>query len=180
MIIAREKRRTNIVEYILYMYQVEDTIRACEFNMDLIEQRVIAQFQVTEKVKQDIRNWYSDLMVIMYQEGVKDTGHISMLTSLSNDLYSLHYKLIHEIQDNKYLEQYAWAMPNIRAFESRIGKTPKHEIDTCLTAMYALLLLRLQKKKVSRETMEAMQTFSNLLALLGNWYRKMEEGKLEV
>jgi hypothetical protein len=38
------------------------------------------------------------------------------------------------------------------------------------------LLLRLQKREISKETMEAMQTFSNLLAVLAKWYKDLEEG----
>ena len=34
MIIARQKRKENIAEYLLYMWQVEDLIRANKFDMD--------------------------------------------------------------------------------------------------------------------------------------------------
>lgn len=180
MIIAKEKRKQNIVEYILYMYQIEDTIRACDFKMELIEQRIIAQFTVGEKVQQEIRDWYSDIMVMMYQEGVRESGHISLLSSLVAELSMLHHKIINEKQDPKYLKKYSFALPNIRVFEKKIGKDPESEIDTCVTALYALLLLRLQKKEISRETIEAMQTFSNMLALLADWFRKVEEGKVEL
>lgn len=36
MIIARQKRKENIAEYLLYMWQVEDLIRANKFDMDSI------------------------------------------------------------------------------------------------------------------------------------------------
>jgi len=32
MIAAQQKRKENIVEYILYIYQIEDLIRAFQFN----------------------------------------------------------------------------------------------------------------------------------------------------
>ena len=178
MLIAQEKRKQNITEYILYMYQVEDTIRACDFNMDMLENRVISQFQVPETVKMEIRDWYSNILLMMHEEGVKKSGHISLLTSLVDDLNKLHLKLLNEIRDQKYLEQYAIAHANIRDFESKLGSEVKTEIDTCLTALYVLLLLRLQKKDISQETREAMQTFSNMMALLGVWFKKVEEGKL--
>ena len=43
MIIARQKRKENIAEYLLYMWQVEDLIRANKFDMDSINRTVIAQ-----------------------------------------------------------------------------------------------------------------------------------------
>ena len=36
MIVARQKRKENIAEYLLYMWQVEDLIRANRFDMDAI------------------------------------------------------------------------------------------------------------------------------------------------
>ena len=180
MLIAREKRNQNIIEYLLYMYQVEDTIRACEFDMEIIEDRVISQFKVSENVKMEIRDWYSNIIVMMHEEGVKKKGHISLLTSVVDTLSQLHYKLLTELKDAKYIEQYAFAQPNIKAFSEKLGKEKPGEVDTCLTALYVLLLLRLQKKTISDETLEAMQTFSNMLAVLGAWFKKVEEGKMEV
>ncbi len=178
MLIAQQKRKNNIAEYILYMWQVEDTIRACQFDMNLIEQRVISQF--TGNKSQEISDWYSNIMLMMHEQGIKESGHLAFLGVLVNELNELHRKLLDQKRDPKYLEQYYWAVPNIRDFEKRLGRKPANEIDTCFTAIYALLLLRLQKKEISKETMEAMQTFSNLLAVLSKWYKEIEEGKVEV
>jgi hypothetical protein len=177
MWIAQKKRRENIAEYILYMWQVEDTIRACQFRMDLIEKRVISQFEGSSSRKQEINDWYANIIVMMHEQGIKESGHLASLHSLVDELNELHRKLLNKKHDPKYLELYYWAVPNIRDFEKRLGRKPVNDIDTCLTAIYALLLLRLQKKEISRETMEAMQTFSNLLALLANWYKEIEQGK---
>ena len=36
MIVAKQKRKENIAEYLLYMWQVEDLIRANQFDLSLI------------------------------------------------------------------------------------------------------------------------------------------------
>jgi hypothetical protein len=180
MIIAQEKRQQNIIEYLLYMFQVEDTIRACQFNIETIEEHVISQFKVGPEKKEEIRNWYSDIIVMMHQENVKDKGHISIIQSLIGELNGLHHKLINEQKDPKYLEQYSWAYQNIKMIEKKLGRDPHNEIDTCLNGMYALLIMRLQKRKVSEETLQALQTFSNMLALLAKWFKKVEEGEAEI
>jgi predicted unusual protein kinase regulating ubiquinone biosynthesis (AarF/ABC1/UbiB family) len=177
MLIARTKRRENIIEYLLYMWQVEDTIRACQFNIDIIEQRIISQFTSSQSIKQEINDWYANIIVMMHEENIRDSGHLAMLNSTINELNELHMKLLAQNKDQAYLEQYYLAVPNIRDFEQKLGRKPVNEIDTCLTAIYALLLLRLQKKEISNETLEAMQTFSNLLALLASWFKDIEEGK---
>ena len=76
MLIAQEKRKTNIAEYILYMWQVEDLIRAHQFNIDLIEHNLISQYAQPAKIKNDIRDWYANLMLMMYREGIREKGHL--------------------------------------------------------------------------------------------------------
>ncbi len=106
----------------------------------------------------------------MHQEGIKEKGHLEQLKKLVDDLDKYHKWIIERKQDKQYIEQYLLALPNIRAFESKLNNSSRNEIDTCITGLYALLLLRLQKKVVSDETIQAMQTFSNLLALLSSRY----------
>ena len=48
MIIAKEKRKTNLAEYVLYMWQVEDLIRSFCFDIEKIGTEYIARFQVDE------------------------------------------------------------------------------------------------------------------------------------
>jgi len=172
MLIAKEKYKENIAEYILYMFRIEDTIRACNFDMNIIEERIVSQFRVSEKVRQEIRDWYADLILTMHQENIRKSGHLSALLRLIDELNQLHLNLVHTLKDPQYLEQYYWAVPNIKEFEQKLDHPPKNEIDTCLIALYALLLLKLTKKEISKETIEAMHTFSNLLAILSLRYRK--------
>lgn len=179
MLIAKEKRKNNIAEYLLYMWQVEDTIRACNFDMEIIEKRVISQFSESEKVKSEIRDWYANLILMMHEEGIRETGHLRMISSLIDELYELHKKLLQEKRDDKYVEQYYWAAPNIKEFKQKLNGQTSNDIETCLSALYALLLLRLQKREISKETIEAMQTFSNLLAVLSDWFKKIETGAIE-
>ena len=50
MIIAEQKRKENIAEYLLYMYQVEDMIRANKLDLESIEQTLISKFEVDYEV----------------------------------------------------------------------------------------------------------------------------------
>ena len=48
MIIAQEKRKSNIAEFILYMWQVEDLIRSSGFDIDRLEEIVIRKFHAAD------------------------------------------------------------------------------------------------------------------------------------
>ena len=59
MIVAKQKRKENIAEYLLYMWQVEDLIRANQFDIDSIRRTVIAQYDQPDDVKEEIAGWSS-------------------------------------------------------------------------------------------------------------------------
>ena len=44
MIVAQQKRKENMVEYLLYMWQVEDLIRANGLDIDKIRETLIKQY----------------------------------------------------------------------------------------------------------------------------------------
>ena len=44
MIIAKRKRKENIAEYLLYMWQIEDIIRANNLDIESIRKNVIDRF----------------------------------------------------------------------------------------------------------------------------------------
>ena len=94
MIIARQKRKENIAEYLLYMWQVEDLIRANKFDMDSINRTVIAHYDQPEEVKKEIAQWYEELIEMMRSEGVMEKGHIQLNKNVIITLTDLHLRLI--------------------------------------------------------------------------------------
>jgi hypothetical protein len=180
MLIAKEKRKTNIAEYILYMWQVEDLIRAHQFNIDLIEQNLISQYAQPEKIKIDVRDWYANLMLMMYREGIQAKGHLSFLNTLLADLNDMHIRLLNRPDEVIYRETYRQALINIEEFRKKSGNHHTADIETSLNALYGLLLLRLKKQAISKETEMAMATFSRLLAQLSHKFLQAERGEREI
>jgi len=180
MLIAQEKRKTNIAEYVLYMWQVEDLIRAHQFNMDLIENNLISQYAHRAQVKNDIRDWYANLMLMMYREGIREKGHLSFLNTLISDMNDLHIRLLNDGNESVYHSIYDMASVNLQAFRRKLPDQKVSDVETCLNALYGLLLLRLKKQAVSRETEAAMSTFSRLMAVLSQKYLQTERGEREI
>ena len=180
MLIAREKRKTNVAEYILYMWQVEDLIRAHQFNMDLIERNLISQYAQPERIKNDIRDWFANLMLMMYREGIREKGHLSFLKTLVADLNDMHIRLLRHPDEEKYREVLRQAADNIDDFKNKAGNPQAGDIETCLNALYGLLILRLKKQTVSKVTQSALGTFSRLLALLSQKFLEAERGEREI
>lgn len=79
MLIAREKKKSNIAEYILYMWQVEDLLRALGFNMKQVKEKVIDRFEVAEDTAKEMYDWYDNLSEMMRKEKVEQKGHLQIL-----------------------------------------------------------------------------------------------------
>lgn len=173
MIIAQEKKKDNIAEYILYMWQIEDMIRACEFDMQIIEEKLIAGYQTDETLREEIRHWYSQLIADMKKEGIEKAGHLTFLKDNVYKLYKLHTQLLGDDAEIKYDEIFKWAKPNIRIFREKSRDQASNDVEIALNALYSLLILRLQKKDISNETEEAMRTFSNFMGYLSQKYKSL-------
>ena len=175
MIIAKQKRKENIVEYILYMWHVEDLLRACRFDMDEIEAHIIASYQQPENVRQEIRQWYRELTDMMRSEGITEKGHLQILKDIVSDLSAIHFRLIQSPNETFYGSLYYKILPAIVQLRSKSGALHETEIETCLTAVYGYFLLKMQAKKINSETAESVKHISQLLAYLAAKFHEEEQ-----
>ena len=77
MDIAKAKRRENIAEYILYLWQLEDLLRALQFSPEAIFSTLIApRKDIGEEQKHVFLLWYMDLANLLRQEGKEEKGHL--------------------------------------------------------------------------------------------------------
>ena len=180
MLIAIQKKKENIAEYLLYMWQVEDLIRAYAFDIDTIQQHIINQFDQSEQVKKQIRKWYEELIVMMKAENVIQQNHLQINNNVIIGLTDLHLQLLKSPKESLYISIYYQTLPFIVELRSKAGNNQKGEIETCFSALYGVLLLKLQKKNITENTQKAVQQISKLLAILAEKYRADKEGTLEL
>ena len=172
MLIAHEKLKTNIVEYILYMYHIEDMIRANHFSIDELETTIISKYTVSSEQQGEIRSWYQVLIEQMKKEDVLEEGHLSTLGEMVFNLNDLHLQLINTLEENLYLEQYQFASPFIKELKDKMNKPELTEIEVCFNGLYGFMLLKMKGKTVSEETSEAMVVFSQLLRYLSKKFHE--------
>ena len=180
MIIARQKRKENICEYLLYMWQVEDLIRANHFDMDEIRDKVIARYNQPDEVKEEIARWYEELIEMMRSEGVKESGHIQLNKNVIITLTDLHLRLLKSPKEMIYGVAYYKTLPYIVQLRAKSGGNDIPELETCFTAVYGYLMLRMQGKEISAETLDGIKQISSFLALLAEKYRADMNGELEL
>lgn len=176
MLVAREKKKTNIAEYILYMWQLEDILRGMGLDIQQVEKHIIRNFQVEEKVAVEMYEWYDNLIAMMRQEKVEVSGHLQILKNNVNELTELHFYLLHKVADLNYRQIVNSALANLIEFRRKSGAGDEiSDVELALNALYGHLLLKLQQKEIHPQTVAAMQTFSRMIAYLAVKYKEMEE-----
>lgn len=178
MLAAQQKRKENIAEYILYLYQIEDLIRAFQFNISAIETNLVSQYQVEDKTRLEISGWYKNLVVMMEKERVQEKGHLQFLINVINDLNELHLKLMDSGIDKSYVGGFQSISGLITELNLK-GNSVKNDVQTSLDAVYGFLLLKMQKKEITEETSFAIGRINNWLRTLSKLFKDFEAGELE-
>ena len=113
MFIANELRKTNIAEYLLYMWQVEDTIRAFDCSISRIRREYIDRFDYTDEQKEDEADWFGNLIRMMNQEGSREQGHLQINKVTMQTLSELHSQLLSSPKFPFYNAEYYKVLPFI-------------------------------------------------------------------
>lgn len=181
MINASVKKRENIAEYLLYMWQIEDYIRAFALDIDKIQTGIIDRYtSLDASRKKDMREWYESLIDMMRREGVEKSGHLQINRNVILDLNHLHSALLANPKFATYAAEYYKTLPFIVEIRAKAGENKKDEIETCFDALYGILMLRLQGKEISQETQSAAAQISRFLGMLAGYYKKDYNNELQL
>lgn len=178
MYIASNKRKESIAEYLLYMWQIEDIIRANRLDIDKIKANVIDRFQLNEDQKREMIEWYESLIDMMRREGVTEKGHLQLNKNVIVQLVDLHQALLKDPRFPEYSAEFYKVLPYIVELRSKAGDNPAGEIETCFNALYGMLMLRLQGKEISPSTLDAVTQISKFIAMLTAYFHLDENDKL--
>lgn len=168
--VAENKKSSNIAEYIIYMYQMEDLIRSYQGNPEEIKTYVVEKYPVSEEEKTKIAEWYLGLLDKMKVQGILEKGHLQELNTLVSELAKIHWELLKT--DPLYFEAYGKAKPFIlEAVIQAENQDLGNEIQICLNGVYGLLLCRLLGKKVSDEQLKSAEAYGDILSTLSYHYK---------
>ncbi len=180
MIIAKEKKKNNIAEYVLYMWQVEDIIRANQFDIEAIDRNIVRQFDQPNDILAEVKDWYKNLIEMMTREGVKEKGHLQININTLIDLNDLHARVLSDPSQTQYQQLFTRTYPLIQEFREKSNSNSQSDIELSFSALYSFWLLKLQKRTISKATQEAMHSFSELVGGLSRIYHQRERGEIEI
>ena len=171
MFISQELRQKNIAEYLLYMWQIEDIIRAYDVNLTRIRREYISQFNYSDEQKEELTDWFGNLVNMMNSEGKRSSGHLQVNSIVMRQLIELHSQLLQSTKFPFYNAEYFKVLPFIVELRSK-GNKEENEIETCFNALYGVMMLRLGKKAISPDTQHAIEEITTLIGMLSDYYIK--------
>ena len=149
-----KSKKDNIAEYILYLWQMEDYLRAFPQNAEATEE-------------------LHELNEMMHREGIMEGGHLALANNALNELIDLHAQLLDE--DAMYRAAVIRLQPSLNVLKAKTDRPTMSDIEACLILLYQIMLLRLQKRPISPETASVQQQATKVLKFLSGAYRSLTQ-----
>ena len=143
-------KKENIAEYILYLWQMEDYLRAFPEHAEATPE-------------------LHELNEMMHREGIMEGGHLALAQNALAELDDLHAELLNE--DAMYRAAIIRLQPSLNLLKAKTDNPTMSDLEACFTLLYQIMLLHLQKKPVSPETASVQQQATQVLQFLSQSYR---------
>ena len=149
-----KNKKENIAEYILYLWQLEDYLRAfpeqAEGNDEL-----------------------TDILRMMHTDDVMDGGHIQLAQIALKELEMLSDDILN--QEATYRAAMIRVTPALNMLKARTDRPTMSNVEACLVLLYQIMMLRLQQRPISAETEDVQQQATGILQYLSKTYYKQDE-----
>ena len=144
-------KKNNIAEYILYLWQIEDYLRA---------------FPEQAEANQELH----DLSDMMHQENIMESGHLQLANNALLELEDLHNDLLD--QEATYRAAMLRLTPALNLLKAKTDRPTMSDVEACLILLYQVMLLRLKKSPISSETEQVQKQATQLLQYLSKTYKE--------
>lgn len=145
-----KSKQENIAEYILYLWQIEDYLRAFP-----------EQAHATPELKE-----ISDMM---HQEGITEQGHLQIARNALLQMEELHNRMLST--DASYQAACLQLCPPLAQLKAKTDNPTMSDIEACLVLLYQIMLLHLQHRPISAETEQVQRQATQLLQYISRCFR---------
>jgi len=178
--IARKLKKGNICEYLLYMWQVEDLLRAFNFDIDVISERIIAPYPVSDDERKSLYGWYESLVEMMRLENVQTDGHLQLNKNIILELDELHTSILRSGKEAGYAAKFYHILPFITQLRKQQENSQISDVELCFNFQYGIMILRMKKTEITLETLQAQTEISKFMVLLAKNYQLYKSGELDL
>ena len=172
MFLAKKIKEESEVGYILYMWQLEDIVRAYGCNAEKMVSDYLPKFHYEGEMQKQEAQWWTDIVEMMRSEGIFEKGHLQMVKGTLSLLSDKHMELLADAKETLYNALYYKALPFIVELRSKANNREKPELEVCMEALYGVTLLKMQGREVGKQTQEAHDAIANMLTYLNKKYKE--------
>jgi hypothetical protein len=144
-----KSKKDNIAEYILYLWQMEDYLRAFPQNADATPE-------------------LHELNEMMHREGIVNGGHLALANNALSELEDLHATILNE--DAMYRAAIMRLQPSLNLLKAKTDRPTMSDIEACLLLLYQIMLLKLQNREITPETASVQTQATQVLTFLSRTY----------
>ena len=181
MDIEQAKRKENIAEYILYLWQLEELLRALQFSPEAIYSQLVAPREVADEQKHIYLLWYMDIVNLLRKEGKEQSGHLEHTLHLIGDVHNLHLQLMQNPVGEHYRKTFARLAPQLPQLRAMISRDDVSDTELAFRALYAAMLYRIKGDKKRAEAIsDTIELVSPVVAELAAMYGKVERGEVDL
>ncbi len=176
---AQKLRRENIAEYILYLWQLEDLLRALQFSPEAIYSQLVATRNISDEHKHLYLTWYMELADLLSRENKEEKGHLEHTLHLIADMHNLHLQLQKLPIGARYRTLYTRleeVLPDLRA----VLGSDVSDTELCFRALYAAMLYRIKGEGGKNAVLDTIEYVSPVVAELADKYRSIESGTIDM
>lgn len=177
MKLSSQKRKDNVAEYILFMWQLTDLLRSIKFDERRIRELLVDPLSLPEKEAEEEIQWYRDYCRIIHEEGKDESGFPSITLYLIGELYDFHQRLLKEPDEDTYRMLAFNATPAIVSFREKVPYQLGNDMEYCFYALYSKLLMGMQKKEISKHTAESFAEITRMVGYLAKKFGQFERGE---
>lgn len=181
MDIAQSKRKENIAEYILYLWQLEDLLRALQFSPEAIYSQLVAPRELPDDRKLVFLQWYMEIADLLRKEGKEQSGHLDHTLHLIGDLHNLHLQLLRNPVGEHYRATFARLKPELPKLRAMLRNDEMSDTEIEFRALYAAMLYRI-KGDAKRDSAigDTIELVSPAIGELAAMYGKVERGEIDL
>lgn len=154
-----KSKRENIAEYILYLWQIEDYLRA-----------------FPEKAEESAE--LKEYLDMMHQEGIMERGHLQLAENALSELEELSMEL--EAEEATYRAALIRMTPALNLLKAKTDDPTMSHLRAAFVLLYQVMLLRIQQKPITPETEATIKEVTNWLRYLSKTYLENYDAEGEV
>jgi hypothetical protein len=175
MTVADRKKKEHIVDHVLYCWQLEDLIRAAQFQPTVLQQWAEQQAEAEGTDPDAEERLLLRMAHSLRDSGCVEQGHSSEVQETLMELAHLHELLVGAMADTQYKEAFHSAEPFLKELATKSAKQV-HPVEQMVIGLYGWLVLRMKKQAVSAETESAMVGLRNWANALARAYLRVYHG----